>query len=102
MQSLTAKITRATLKSFVRKFSDTLQIDVRSEFDGQIDGLEWKKDGFRHAVRTSSFPNNTLGYKGIWLCLSSPDHYRPYMEGGMIGIEVSNCCGNFIVAVPIA
>ena len=96
------KITKATLKSFVRKNANKLFINVKSSFDGQVDGCEPCHAGFQPAVRSEIHEGHTLGYKGIWLVSGSRDYFRPYNENGFEGIEVSNCCGYFIVAIKKA
>ena len=93
------KITTATLKSFVRKNSDQLFINVKSSFDGQVDGCEPCHGGFKAAVKSEIQEKHTLGFKGIWLVSGSRDYFKAYSENGFEGIEVSNCCGHFIVAV---
>jgi len=93
------KITLATLKSFIRKNSDDLYINVRSSFDGMTDGLEYYKNGFSKAEKTNEFESNTLGISGAWLVGGSRNHFSAYNENGFEGIRVSNCCGSFILAV---
>ena len=95
------KITKATLKSFVKKNKGQLFINVTSSFDGMTDGCESVKGGFR-PEQTTDFEKNTLGVKGIWLVGSSRDYFRPYNDEGFEGIEVYNCCGRFVVAVKKA
>lgn len=97
-----AKITTATLKSFVRKNREKLFINVKSSFDGQVDGCEPCHAGFQVAQQSDRQEKHTLGVKGIWLVSGSRDYFRPFDQDGFEGIEVSNCCGRFIVAVKKA
>ena len=47
-----AKITKATVKSFIKKNIDDMYINVRSSFDGMTDGLESNKlAGFHGLAR---------------------------------------------------
>lgn len=92
------KITKATLKSFVKRNNGKLFVNVKSSFDGMTDGCESRNDGFQ-PQRSADFEANTLGIAGIWLVGSSRDYFKAYDKDGYEGIEVSNCCGYFIVAV---
>lgn len=96
------KITTATLKSFVRKNREQLFINVKSSFDGQVDGCEPCHDGFQAARQSEMQEKHTLGICGIWLVSGSRDYFRPYSENGFEGIEVTNCCGRFVVAIKKA
>lgn len=95
------KITLATFKSWMRKNEGRILINVKSEFDGMIDGCESCRDGFRALMpataRNSSAHN--LGFNRCWLVLGGRDYFERYEDDGLIGIEVSNSCGRFIVAV---
>lgn len=94
------KITRATFKSFINKNMDNLHIDVRSSFDGMIDGLNWDKEhGFKKAEATENHASHTLGISGVWLVGNSRDYFQAYDDGVFSGIAVSNCCGYFTVAI---
>lgn len=92
------KITKATLKSFVKKNREQLFVNVKSKFDGMTDGCESQNGGFQTAQPTNH-EAHTLGVKGIWLVGSSGNYFKPYSEDGFEGICVSNCCGHFIVAI---
>ena len=95
------KITRSTVKSFIKNNAANLYIDVRSSFNGMIDGQEWNKDhSFVKAERTDDHADNTLGVKGAWFVGSSRDYFQAYDDGTFHGIAVSNCCGFFTIAVP--
>lgn len=64
------------------------------------DGVEHSSDKrFQPIVQGASYVENTLGIEGVWLVGSSRDYFRLYEFQGMVGIEVSNCCGSFILAV---
>jgi hypothetical protein len=106
MNTITKKITLATLKSFIKNNSGKLFINVKSSFDGMIDGCASYHDGFVKAERdktisiNSDYHNSTQGIKGVWLVGSSRDYFKPYNDNRFEGIEVSNSCGHFIVATP--
>lgn len=120
-----SRVTKATFKSFIKKNEGKLFIQINGDFDGMSDCVEFvpsdqrrfveiKKDKptdsdyqygaerghsreeveFRHAAN-----EHTLGYRGIWLVNHSRDSFRIYEDGIFNGIQVYNCCGNFIVAI---
>ncbi len=94
------KITRSTVKKFIRENEGNLYINVKSSFDGMTDGCEDQKEGF---VKAQPCENHeyTLGIKGAWFVGNSRDYFTQYdnIGGDMTGIEVSNCCGRFILAI---
>jgi len=93
------KTTKATIKSFIKKNEGNLLINVRSSFDGMTDMCEPQTDGFHKAVKTTDFLDKSLGIAGAWFVGSSRDYFTPYNENGLIGYEVTNCCGTFILAI---
>lgn len=95
------KITKTTFKSFLKKHQGNILISCRSSFDGMTDGIECSKDkSFRPAKPcTYKSDENTFGINGIWLVNGGRDYYRSYEKDGITGIEVSNCCGHFIIGV---
>ena len=105
------KITLTNVKSFVAKNLAQLHIAVLSKFDGMTDCVSSTGDHtFRpvkapdltgHPFRNSSQERDPrMGIAGAWFVYSSRDHFREYSEGGFTGIEVSNCCGRFVLAIP--
>jgi hypothetical protein len=98
-----SKITLATFKSFVNKNMDKLLISNRSDFDGMVDGVrDCENKSFRQATPNASFSPYTLGINGIWLVRGSRNYFTAYSQDGMNGIEVTNSCGTFIVAIQTA
>ena len=93
------KITRATLKSFVKKNREKLYINVKSDFDGCVDGCVDKKGGFHLALEdgTLGYNYHTLNIQGVWL--TGRDYFCKFEDGCFKGIEVSNSCGCFILAI---
>lgn len=94
----TKKITLATVKSFVKKNRNGLYIRVGSRFDGMNDCVMPVNGGFSPA-KESGNTENTLGIAGAWFVRDSRDWFTPYDDGTFTGYEVSNCCGNFILAI---
>ena len=86
------KITRSTVKKFIRENMDNLFINVKRRFDGMTDGCEPVNDGFVKAEADTIHPEHTLGIKGAWFVGRSNDYFQPYtnISGDMVGIEVSN------------
>ena len=94
------KITKATYKSFIKNNMDNLFIDVRSSFDGMIDGLNWDKDhGFKKVEVTEDNVDHTMGIRFSWLVGRGGDRFSAYDDGTFQGIAVVNCCGYFTVAI---
>jgi hypothetical protein len=94
-----SKITKATLKSFIKKNKGKLYIKSIAEFDGMIDGMSYNRGNFNKAVETTEDLKETLGIKGIdvW---GSRNTFFNYRDDNFTGIEVYNCCTRFIVAIP--
>jgi len=92
------KITKTTFKSLVKKNEGNLYIWNLSHFDGTVDGRVSCKSTWRKVEPTTLHKDNTLGINGVWLVNGSRDYFTPYNENGFTGIEVSNCCGHFVVA----
>jgi len=106
METLQAKkITLSTVKSFIKKNRENLYINVKSSFDGMTDGVEQLRNGFVKAQadktisKSSDYYDRTQGIKGAWFVGSSRDYFTSYNENYLTGIEVSNCCGTFILAI---
>jgi len=102
MTTTTKKITRATFKSFVTKYAECLLIKNVSNFDGMVDCVMPVQRDFRFATKSTRHQNAdkyTLGINGVWLVGSSRDYFTAYEDDNFKGIEVSNCCGDFIVAI---
>lgn len=95
----TTKITLATVKAFVRKNKGSIYINNRSSFDGMIDGMAYSNNGFVKAQKTERNLDKTLGIDGAWFVGSSRDYLTKYQTEALEGIEVSNACGNFILAI---
>ncbi len=101
MITLPAKITLATVKSFIKKNQGQLFINITSEFDGMTDGCESRNKGFESA-KTESTPcmqSHSLGIDGAFFVGSSRDYFSAYSDNSFEGIKISNCCGRFILAV---
>lgn len=95
----TKRITIATVKSFIKKNIDNLMIDVRSTFNGCTDSVEQCSKGFNKAIKTEEHIDHTQGVEGAWFVGSSRDYFKPFETETMIGYEVTNSCGRFVIAV---
>lgn len=98
------KITLATVKSFVKKNRENLYINLHSRFDGMHDCIMPAKGGFEKAQPSKQgvFVNttdHTLGIEGAWFVYGSRDYLKPFENETMKGFEISNCCGNFTLAI---
>lgn len=93
------KITLATVKSFIKKNSDKLYINVKSSFDGMTDCCESRYNGFVKAVATAEHPDHKQGVEGAWFVGSSRDYFKAFENAELTGIEVYNSCGHFVLAI---
>lgn len=94
------KPTLATVKSFIRKNSDRLLICSRAAFDGMSDSTVYDRNpGFRKVEFNPEGFENTLGVPGAWFVFGSRDLITPYQRNGLVGFEIYNCCGVFVLAV---
>ena len=99
MNTAQAKITKATLKSFIRKNEGNLFVNLRGEFDPSVDGVNPIVLGFRKAESTELSHEHTLGIRGLWLVGGSRNSFQPFNEGGVTGIRWDNSCGFGVVAI---
>jgi len=101
-----SRITRATFKSFLRRNEGKLYFKPLSSFDGMVDCVMPSSNAsWRPLARSDRFgpmDDNTLGYAGVWLVGGSRDRFNAHKDDLFEGIEVYNCCGNFIVATRTA
>ena len=96
------KITLATIKSFVRKNRDKLWISNGSHFDGMVDCVMPCSKTWRKAEQTDRFLDNNLAIAGAWFVLRGGDWYSADDSDGFVGYHISNCCGDFNLAVKVA
>jgi hypothetical protein len=100
MKTTTKKITLATVKAFIRKNHGGLFIRVGSHFDGMRDCVEFNQDSeFSPALPAERPLKNNLGIQGAWCVLGGRDWFAHFEADGMTGIEISNCCGTFTLAI---
>ena len=97
------KITRATIKSFIKKNLGSLYIDRRSNFDGMVDcvmpvvgGFEKVRTEDRYTEKSKEY---TLGVCGAWFVGQSRDSFEKFENSEFVGFYVSNCCGSFVLAI---
>jgi hypothetical protein len=101
MQNLTnKKITMATVKSFIKKNATNLYIKCDSAFDGMVDCITYNASATFEKVTLNENVNNkfNLGIEGAWFVGSSRDYLKAYELNDMICIDVTNCCGSFVIA----
>jgi hypothetical protein len=95
------KVTRANFKSFIHKNRENLLIKVDSNFDGMVDCVMPVDDVYEPIKATDNNISHTFGIAGVWLVGNSRDWFDTFDDGVLQGISVSNCCGNFRVAVRL-
>lgn len=94
------KVTLSTLKSFVKKNSNNLYINVKSSFCGYTDCVQSINGGFSKAeIKESINVKHTLGIDGAWLVGSSRDYMSHFENENFVGIDVYNSCGRFVIAI---
>ena len=96
------KITRTTIKSFIKKNFDDLYISTRTRFNGMIDCVDACADQSFHKVERDErerIHDTSLGIKNAYFVGSSRDYFQPYDLDGFKGYEIYNCVGSFILAV---
>jgi hypothetical protein len=98
-EEYTAKPTMATLKNFIKKNKNNLFVNVLSEFDGMVDGVETRTAGFLPAKPTTYVVDHTLGIDGIYCVGRSRDYIKTYDDAKFNGYSVSNSVGHFVVAI---
>jgi len=100
-----AKVTMATIKSFVKKNNGKLFIKCKSHFDGMVDCvMPVENDGFTPAMQDGykvedAWFRRTLGIQGAWFVGESRDYFTYFEKDGFKGYEVYNACGSFEIAV---
>ena len=94
-----AKITMATVKSFIRKNTDNLYLKKINSYDSMCDGVnERAAHGFTQVALNPQAHANKLGIDGAW-CTPGGNLLTEYNDGIFKGFDVYNCCGHFVIAV---
>ena len=88
------KTTMSTLKSFIRKNTDSLVVKMASSFDGMTDCVQSVQDSWRKVTA-----ENAIGHRGVYCVGSSRDYITPFETNTHVGFEVSNCCGHGFLAI---
>ncbi len=98
------KPTMTTVKSFVKKNQGNLFINIKSSFNGMVDGCDYHKGSqFQKAEHKESNFDNTLGINGAWFVRGrSGDLITPFDNGEYVGFDIYNCCGTFVIAIKAA
>lgn len=91
------KITKTTLKAFIRQAGTRLYVKEISVFDSQIDCITHLKKEWAKAKTDQSCLSYTLGICGVWV--TSNTGYRVWENEEFVGVYWYNCCGSGIVAV---
>lgn len=96
------RVTLSTIKAFIKRemARGNLYISNKSDFDGMVDCvMPCDNKGFRKATAPNCVSENNQGVNGAWFVRSSRDYFQPFADENFIGYEVSNCCGDFILAM---
>ena len=93
------KITKATVKSFIKKNFNNLHINVKSSFDGMVDGCVSNHEGFKKIINTNDNVEHTCGIQDAWFVNHSRDYFSIHDTDTHFGYQVMNSCGVFILAI---
>ena len=94
------KATIATVKSFIKKNRAALLVRVGSRFDPMTDCVQSASGATFAPASDSIHPcENNAGVSGVWFVGRSRDYVQRFQSGAIIGFEVSNSCGHWVVAV---
>ena len=89
---MTKKITKATIKSFIKKNKENLLIKLVSEFDGMTDGVVNNKNAEYKKIVSSSSDINELFVLGR-------NYFEVIDNEKYYGYSISNCCGLFELVI---
>ncbi len=92
------KVTRATIKKFIKTNWNGLYIKNKSNFNGMTDSVESVDGEFKKVEQATYSLDYNLGIKGAWFVGGSRDYFTPYADENMVGYEVYNSCGSFLLA----
>jgi len=94
------KITKATIKSFIRKNEGCLYIKHLSKWDPTDDSLRSLSDPvFVRAEEPKEIDNYNLGVYGLFWMSGIRNTVYPFNNGEFQGYEIANCCGRWILAI---
>lgn len=95
-----SKVTRSTIRAFIKKNVGRLLIKCETSFDSTEDGVRaCAVNGFTPVVVTGKLLSNTEGIEGAWFVNGSRDYFNPFMKDGLMGYGVYNSCGSFTLAI---
>lgn len=98
---MTTRITKATIKSFIKKNQENLFLLTKSSYDGMVDGLSYNTESTFNKVTIEENANSkyTMGIKGAWFVGQSRDYFDAFENDNFIGYKVYNSCGSFYLAI---
>lgn len=98
---MTKKITKATIKSFIKKNASNLYSLNISSFDGMFDGLVFNKNKEFRKVTFQKDINeeHTFGIEDAWFVGMSRDYFTDFENDSFVGYKVFNSCGSFYLAI---
>lgn len=98
---MTKKITRSTIKSFIKNNFDNLYIATLSRFNGMIDCVDQCNDQTFNKVeldKRERFNDSSLTIKNAYF-VKGRDYFTKFNKNGFVGYEIWNCVGCFILAI---
>ena len=99
MQKLkeTKKITLATVKSFIKRNSDSIYTQEISSFSGMSDCVEHLSVSEREWKKTEA--SDVMGFNGVYFVGRGRDYFSISEDDTYYGVRVYNSCGSGILAV---
>ena len=96
----TKRITIATVKSFIAKNRPNLLICQKSSYDSMEDGVRSTGNrDFSPALESDRPCSNNMGIHGAWFVMRSNDWFEAFSNDEVVGYEINNSCGTFILAI---
>jgi len=94
------RITRATLKSFIKRNKVNIFVKVVSDFDGMTDMVEHRKDAqFKQIEVLDEKLKQSFGFIMDGVFITGRDWFKHYEDENFYGIELYNSTGTSIIAV---
>ena len=96
------KITRTTLKSFLKKNEGMILSKTTSRFDGMVDCVmpTGQKEFIQDKGHYDPTKERTLGFDNVYLVGDSRDYFDLIDDENHKGIRGYNCVGAWQVVVP--
>ena len=92
------KITKSTINSFIRKNRDCVLVKTLSQFDGMVDCVMPQESDFtkmQFILDSEGKEHPSVRSARLY----SGSVYTSYENNGMVGYEIDDSCGTYIIAI---